>query len=69
MGTPIKCVLTILVLLSGLAGAQDVKVDSIVVYKGERKMVLIANGKEVKRYRVALGTQQQTVLILNEIEA
>jgi murein L,D-transpeptidase YafK len=54
----IKWVLTIAVfLLSALADAQDLQVDRIVVYKSERKMVLFSNGKEVKWYRVALGTE------------
>jgi murein L,D-transpeptidase YafK len=44
-------------LLSALADAQDLPVDRVVVYKSQRKMVLFSNGKEVKSYRVALGTQ------------
>jgi murein L,D-transpeptidase YafK len=30
-------------------------VDHIVVYKRDRKLVLLSSGKEIKRYRVALG--------------
>lgn len=44
-------------LLSALADAQHLQVDRIVVFKSERKMVLFSSGKEVKFYRVALGTQ------------
>jgi murein L,D-transpeptidase YafK len=32
-----------------------VSVDQIIVYKSERKLVLLARGKELKSYRVALG--------------
>ena len=44
-------------LLPALAVAQDLQVDRIVVHKSQRKMVLFSNGKKVKSYRVALGTQ------------
>lgn len=30
-------------------------VDRVVVYKGNRRMVLLAAGKEIKTYRIALG--------------
>ena len=30
-------------------------VDRVVVYKGDRRMVLLAAGKEIKTYRIALG--------------
>jgi murein L,D-transpeptidase YafK len=54
----IKWVLTVAVLLSStLADAQSLQVDRIIVYKSERKMVLFSNDKEIKSYRVALGTQ------------
>jgi murein L,D-transpeptidase YafK len=32
-----------------------VSVDQIIVYKSERKLVLLARGQELKSYRVALG--------------
>ncbi len=40
-----------------LAGGKDlsVSVDRVVVYKHERKLVLLWQGKEFKSYRVALG--------------
>ncbi|HSZ61083.1 MAG TPA: L,D-transpeptidase family protein [Terriglobales bacterium] len=33
----------------------DFRVDRLVVYKQERKLVLLSQGKEVRSYRVALG--------------
>ena len=32
-------------------------VDHVIVYKHERKLVLLAAGKEIKSYRVALGSE------------
>ena len=34
-----------------------VAVDHVVVYKHERKLVLLSAGKEIKSYRVALGSE------------
>jgi murein L,D-transpeptidase YafK len=34
-----------------------VSVDSIVVYKSDRKLVLLSQGKELRSYKVALGGQ------------
>jgi murein L,D-transpeptidase YafK len=34
---------------------ENVKVDSVVVFKSERKMVLYSEGKELKTYSVSLG--------------
>jgi len=51
-------VTVILLLVSSIASfAEDsaVKVDKLVVYKHERKLVLLSHDKEVKTYRVALG--------------
>jgi murein L,D-transpeptidase YafK len=39
-----------------LAGAPD-GIDRVIVYKQQRKMVLLSQGKQVKAYRVALGGQ------------
>jgi len=46
-----------LLLLAGIAAAQDSSpnVDQVIVYKHDRKLVLLSQGKEVKSYRVALG--------------
>jgi len=46
-----------LLLLTGTAAAQDSwpKVDQVIVYKHDRKLVLLSHGKELKSYRVALG--------------
>jgi murein L,D-transpeptidase YafK len=41
--------------LFAVAGDSEVRVDRVVVYKHEHKLVLMAQGKEVKSYRVALG--------------
>ncbi len=43
------------VCLGGHADNSVIPVDHVVVYKHERKLVLIAQGKEVKSYHVALG--------------
>lgn len=46
------------VVFSGLslnAQAQTQKIDSILVYKAKREMLLLAQGKTIKRYRIALG--------------
>ena len=39
------------------AGQTPQQVDSVVVYKQQRKLVLLLHGKEVKSYRVALGAE------------
>ncbi len=41
--------------LAAFASDREVVVDSVVVYKQQRKLVLLSKGKEVKTYRVALG--------------
>jgi murein L,D-transpeptidase YafK len=47
----------LLLLEAVFAPAQNsaTNVDRVVVYKSQRKLVLLAQGKEVKSYRVALG--------------
>src|ERR1017187_43246 len=35
----------------------SVGVDRVVVYKSERKLVLLSQGKEVRSYKVALGSE------------
>lgn len=48
----------LLVILSSLcpyALAQTQKADAILVYKAKREMLLLAQGKTIKRYRIALG--------------
>ena len=35
----------------------SVSVDRVVVYKSERKLVLLSQGKEVRSYKVALGSE------------
>jgi len=35
----------------------DVSVDRVVVYKSERKLALLSQGKEVRSYKVALGSE------------
>ena len=37
------------------AGSPDTSVDRVVVYKSQRKLVLLSNGREVKTFTVALG--------------
>jgi murein L,D-transpeptidase YafK len=40
---------------SAAAQKPGIVIDHVVVYKGDRKLVLLSQGKEVKTYRVALG--------------
>jgi murein L,D-transpeptidase YafK len=49
----------ILLFTSCLLFAQkpSVGVDRVVVYKSERKLVLLSQGKEVRSYKVALGSE------------
>ena len=50
---------TILFLLWTVLLAQDlsVRVDRVVVYKQERKLLLLSQGKEVRSYKIALGSE------------
>jgi hypothetical protein len=41
--------------LLALAEKQGYGVDRVVVHKGERKLVLLSRGKELRSYRIALG--------------
>lgn len=52
-------ILNLILSVAGLAAAQNPPghVDQIVVYKHQREMVLLAQGQEIKRYRIALGEQ------------
>ena len=49
----------LLFIVCSLSFADDLTthVDKIVVYKQQRKMVLLSGGKEIKQYRIALGEQ------------
>jgi murein L,D-transpeptidase YafK len=50
----------IFLFVSGLfLGGQNprIEVDRVVVYKQQRKLVLLQNGKEVRSYKIALGSQ------------
>jgi murein L,D-transpeptidase YafK len=38
-------------------GDSTKQIDTVVVYKQQRKLVLLSHGREVKSYRVALGTE------------
>jgi murein L,D-transpeptidase YafK len=50
-------ILLSLLLLSGFASAADPpnRIDQVVVYKRQRKMVLLSHGNEIKQLRIALG--------------
>jgi murein L,D-transpeptidase YafK len=50
---------TILFLLWPFLLAQDlsVRIDRVVVYKQERKLLLLSQGKEVRSYKIALGSE------------
>ena len=53
-------ILAAVLFLSGtflIAQNQDSKVDHLVVYKHERKLVLQSGGKEVRSYKIALGAE------------
>jgi murein L,D-transpeptidase YafK len=39
------------------AQTPSVGVDRVIVYKGERKLILLSHGKEVRSYKVALGSE------------
>ncbi len=43
--------------ITSAAGDSAPAVDKLIVYKHERKLVLLSEGKELKSYRVALGGQ------------
>lgn len=47
----------LVLLFSGLLFAQDpsLRADRVVVYKSERKLVLLSQGQEIRSYKVALG--------------
>ena len=51
--------ITILFLLPLFLLAQEpsVRVDGVVVYKQERKLLLLSQGKEVRSYKIALGSE------------
>ena len=40
-----------------LAQDPSVRVDRVVVYKQERKLLLLSQGKEVRSYKIALGSE------------
>jgi murein L,D-transpeptidase YafK len=40
-----------------IAQNTHIEVDRVVVYKQQRKLVLLSRGKEVRSYRIALGSQ------------
>jgi murein L,D-transpeptidase YafK len=44
-------------LLFALAEKPGIGVDHVVVYKHERRLVLLSQGREVRSYRVALGAE------------
>jgi murein L,D-transpeptidase YafK len=53
-----KLAICVLLLVSGLglrATTPTPVVDQVIVYKQQRKLALLAHGKEVRRYRIALG--------------
>jgi len=55
MRTLISGILVLAVGLYGFAEDSSIRADRIVVYKHERKLVLMSQGKELKSYHVALG--------------
>jgi murein L,D-transpeptidase YafK len=52
-------ILSLVFSVTSFAAAQDLPghVDQIIVYKQQREMILLAQGHEIKRYRIALGEQ------------
>ena len=55
MRTLLCAALAFAICLCAVAENPTVNVDRVIVYKSQRKLVLLAQGKEVKSYRVALG--------------
>lgn len=51
----VQPILAFALCLIGAAQSTTGTVDRVVVYKGERKLVLLAGDKEVRSYKVALG--------------
>lgn len=47
--------LIVLVFASGALSSPPLKADRVVVYKKDRVLVLLNQGKEIKRYKIALG--------------
>lgn len=51
----VGCAVLLASFISVVAGQTHSRVDRVVVYKHERKLVLLSQGKELKSYKVALG--------------
>src|ERR1700749_1132640 len=57
MGTVVTSAVLLASSLFGLGQNSNNVVDRVIVYKHQRRLVLLARGKEVKSYRVALGSE------------
>src|SRR5216684_5087810 len=55
MRTFLSGILVLTSLLFALGEKLGIGVDRVVVYKHERRLVLLSQGKELRSYRVALG--------------
>jgi murein L,D-transpeptidase YafK len=57
MQISVASVLLLTLMSAGFARNGDGGVDRLIVYKSERKLVLLSHGKELRTYKVALGSE------------
>jgi murein L,D-transpeptidase YafK len=57
MRIPVTAIFLLASLLLALGEKPDIGVDHVIVYKHERRLVLLSQGKELKSYRIALGRE------------
>jgi murein L,D-transpeptidase YafK len=55
MRIPVTAIFLLTSLLLSLGEKPGIRVDHVIVYKQERRLVLLSQGKELKSYRIALG--------------
>src|SRR6202045_3108874 len=55
MRIPVTAIFLLASLQLALGGKPGIGVDHVIVYKHERRLVLLSQGKELKSYRIALG--------------
>jgi hypothetical protein len=58
ISNPMRALVTAILLVTSLlyaAGKTGSGVDRVIVYKHERRLVLLSHGKELRSYRVAIG--------------
>jgi hypothetical protein len=55
MRAPVTAIFMLASLLLAIGEKPGIAVDHVIVYKHERRLVLLSQGKELKSYRIALG--------------